>query len=377
MIRLRATIHVFLAAALLLICSFASPPGRGRISSQPRTVVLGIDGMDYRMTTQLIREGKLPNLAKLAADGSFIPIRPSMPPLSPVAWSNFITGMNPGGHGVFDFIRRDLSGGNVVAADAVSKTEEPSDAGWRIPFTRYVWPKPSQTQLLRDGRALWQILDAAGVRSAVYKMPANFPAAPTGGESLAGMGTPDIEGTYGTFSYFSDRIMDWERHTSGGRVFKTRVDDGVAHVLEGESIVRPYLHGPVNPFVARTDSLANRQAKAPFDIFVDSQDRSAVIRIDGRELLLKEGEWSDWVPVQFDLLPHVKSVSGQVRFLLQEAGQHFRLYASPVNLLPGTPGLATGNFDRYLNDALGPYFTKGMSEETKAITEGFFRRMNM
>src|SRR4030095_10307459 len=70
-------------------------------------IVLGFDGMDYQMTRKLMSEGRLPGFSKLASEGIFQPLGTSIPPQSPVAWSNFITGMDAGGHGIFDFIHRD------------------------------------------------------------------------------------------------------------------------------------------------------------------------------------------------------------------------------------------------------------------------------
>ncbi len=73
-----------------------------------RVIVLGFDGMDYAFTRELLAEGRLPHLAKLAEQGSFVALETSVPPESPVAWSNFTTGMDSGGHGIFDFLHRNL-----------------------------------------------------------------------------------------------------------------------------------------------------------------------------------------------------------------------------------------------------------------------------
>ena len=62
-------------------------------------LVIGFDGMDYGLTRRLIAEGKLPHLERLANAGSFAPLGTTIPPQSPVAWSDFITGMDAGGHG--------------------------------------------------------------------------------------------------------------------------------------------------------------------------------------------------------------------------------------------------------------------------------------
>ncbi len=72
-----------------------------------RLVVLGVDGMDPKLVEQYMREGRLPNLKALAAQGTMMPLGTVFPPQSPVAWSAFITGMQAGGHGIYDFVHRD------------------------------------------------------------------------------------------------------------------------------------------------------------------------------------------------------------------------------------------------------------------------------
>ncbi len=69
--------------------------------------MLGVDGMDPRLLERFVRAGRMPHCARLIERGSFQPLATSNPPQSPVAWSNFISGTNPGGHGIFDFIARD------------------------------------------------------------------------------------------------------------------------------------------------------------------------------------------------------------------------------------------------------------------------------
>ena len=80
------------------------------VRARPRTrsvIVLGIDGMDPILLTRYIRAGRMPNARRLMEMGGFSRLGTSDPPQSPVAWSNFISGTNPGGHGIFDFIARD------------------------------------------------------------------------------------------------------------------------------------------------------------------------------------------------------------------------------------------------------------------------------
>src|SRR5436309_6336514 len=75
--------------------------------AKDKVIVLGFDGVDARYTEQWMNEGKLPNLAKLRAQGTFRPLRPTVPAQTPVSWSTFSTGIDPGRTGIFDFLRRD------------------------------------------------------------------------------------------------------------------------------------------------------------------------------------------------------------------------------------------------------------------------------
>src|SRR6476659_2597954 len=74
-----------------------------------RVVIVGFDGMDPELATRFMSEGKLPNLAKLRDSGTFRPLRTTFPAISPVAWSTFQTGVNPGKHNIYDFLARDLA----------------------------------------------------------------------------------------------------------------------------------------------------------------------------------------------------------------------------------------------------------------------------
>src|SRR5437588_12304966 len=75
--------------------------------AREKVIVVGFDGVDARYTEQWVNEGKLPNLARLRAQGTFRPLRPTVPAQTPVSWSTFSTGIDPGRTGIFDFLRRD------------------------------------------------------------------------------------------------------------------------------------------------------------------------------------------------------------------------------------------------------------------------------
>ncbi|HEX4496541.1 MAG TPA: alkaline phosphatase family protein, partial [Thermoanaerobaculia bacterium] len=95
--------------SLLLVLSALLVLAASPLAAQPpkKLIILGFDGADAKLTQKWMDEGKLPNLAKLRAQGSFAPLRPTIPSQTPVSWSTFSTGLNPGRHGVFDFLKRD------------------------------------------------------------------------------------------------------------------------------------------------------------------------------------------------------------------------------------------------------------------------------
>ncbi len=125
-----------------------------------RVIVLGFDGLDYDLTRSLIEKGRLPNFARLASSGGFAPLGTSIPPQSPVAWSTFITGLDPGGHGIFDFIHRDPK--TMVPYLSTSRTEGSSRAitvgDWQFPLSG------GSVELLRQGQPFWEVLEARGSR---------------------------------------------------------------------------------------------------------------------------------------------------------------------------------------------------------------------
>src|SRR5437868_13357567 len=71
-----------------------------------RVIVIGLDGLEPTIVEPMLHAGQLPNLAKLGAQGCYSRVQTTYPAQTPVAWSTFATGLNPGAHGIFDFVRR-------------------------------------------------------------------------------------------------------------------------------------------------------------------------------------------------------------------------------------------------------------------------------
>ena len=322
-------------------------------SSPRKVIVLGIDGMDPDLLEKYIKAGKMGNFAALAARGSFVRLGTSIPPQSPVAWSNLITGMDPGGHGIFDFIHRDPH--TMVPYLSTSEVEPASHTlrlgNWVLPL----WG--GGATLLRHGKAFWQVLDQHRVPAVVFHMPANFPPAPSKAHTLAGMGTPDLLGTYGTFSFYTNDLFATPGPVSGGRVYAVEVRD---------QRVSAELYGPYN-----TLRKGEPQTAVKFTVWLDPVEPVAKIVLPDQELLLREGEWSDWVRVKFELMPFLSSVSGVCKFYLKQVHPQFELYVTPLNLDPSDPALpiSTPNeFSRELSQQVGLFYTLGIAEDTKALS---------
>jgi predicted AlkP superfamily phosphohydrolase/phosphomutase len=320
-----------------------------------KCIVLGIDGMDPQLLRKFMADGKMPNFSKLATMGAFKELATSTPPQSPVAWSNLITGMNPGGHGIFDFIHRDPKNMELYFS-----TSRVSPAQHSIHVGRWVLPiGGGRAEQLRKGKAFWQILDEHGVPNVVFRIPANFPPVPSKGRTLAGMGTPDLRGTYGTFTFYTDDLTTPTGSVEGGEVVPVQVDNAT---------VSADLIGPDNTF-----RRVRAPAREPFRVNLDPVEPVARIAVGEEKFVLREGEWSPWVHVHFQLLPFLAGVDGICRFYLKQAHPRFALYVSPINIDPAAPALPISTpaaYSKHLSEETGEFYTQGIAEDTKALSDG-------
>ena len=137
-----------------------------------KVIVLGFDGLDYEVTRQLIDAGRLPAFSRLAASGGFSPLGTTIPPQSPVAWSTFITGLDPGEHGIFDFVHRDPK---TMEPYLSTTRTEPGAIDRRGPLAvaasvAAAWSRSAWPALLGSARGAWHPDDGdphAGELSAV------------------------------------------------------------------------------------------------------------------------------------------------------------------------------------------------------------------
>jgi predicted AlkP superfamily phosphohydrolase/phosphomutase len=338
-----------------------------------RVIVIGFDGMDPGLTGQLMNAGRLPNLGRLRSQGGYRVLGTSIPPQSPVAWANFINGAGPGSHGIFDFIHRDPERQAYPFFAAAETVPGQGYLDWgehrlQLDF----WPfnhTPSRTVLKRQGTPFWDYLDRAGIPSTFYDLPSNYPPSPShygNHRCLSGMGTPDLQGSYGTYQHFAEDGPAQTTSEGGGK--RSRIN------FEGDSSRPLTITGPKNTFLKDP-----RDSTINFIVHRDRVAQAAVIEIQNRTIVLKQGEWSEWIPLDFGLsTPAIvpdRHVSGICRFYLQEVAPTFRLYVSPINADPTDPAIQITeppDFSREMARSLGLFYTTGFQEDHKALSNKVF-----
>jgi predicted AlkP superfamily phosphohydrolase/phosphomutase len=316
-----------------------------------RVVVLGLDGLDHGLTTKLLAENRLPNLAKLRDRGCFASLGSTLPPISPVAWSSFQTGVNPGKHNIFDFLTPDL---RTYAPKMSSVEIRPPRRSLRLGKYRIPLGK-ADIRLLRKSKPFWSVLSRHGIFNCVLRVPITFPPEKLRGVQLSAMCVPDLRGTQGMFSHYTTRPHDDQQKTGGD----------VHAVSRSGNTIRAELVGPQNPL--RSDASV---LKIPYVVKIKGAER-AELSIQGKKYELRKGLHSDWIQVGFRAGPGT-TVGGVCKFVLLETGPEFELYVTPINIDPERPVMPVGYpsvYSVYLAKQQGPFATLGLAEDTWALNE--------
>lgn len=349
------------AAAAAPFMNFAS------VKSAPRMIVLGFDGMDPKTVNRLMQQGQLPNMQKLAEQGEFTMMRTSLPPQSPVAWGSFITGSDPGYYGIYDFLHRDPK--TYIPKFSQSDT---LPAEWHIKLGKYNIPlKSAQIELKREGKPFWDYLEEAGVESTIFKIPSNFPPSKSKQRTIAGMGTPSLRDGYGMYTLYTSDEEESMKDLSPHHVY-------YAYINEDNVMEDGVLEGPVNDMVENEDGEPEKPIM-PFKVYLDYDNKTARIDIGGKEVLISEGQYSEWVEIEFELIKNITGITGMVKFYLLELGEKFRLYISPVHISPRNPAITISTPESYskeLADKVGLFHTISLPADTHALSKGTFNLEN-
>ncbi len=327
-----------------------------------KVVMLGFDGMDFRLAQKWLASGDLPNLKKLAAMGGAKPLMPTNPAESPVSWAAYETGCNPGKTGIYDFLNRD------------PETYYPYLAGVKnIPgkflFNAIPYKKPALLNL-RGGKAIWNYTSDSRVLAKYLRAPGAFPPDEIpGNRLLAGFGTPDIRGTQGTYSYYVDDLdYAMAKSNTAARGQDTEFGGKVIEVDKNrDGSIDTYITGPRNPLTGGREEVNINDFH--IDVFKDTG--TVVLKIQGKEYPVKVGEWSDWIDCVFEFNLLIKS-RGLFRAYLIGLEPHFELYFTPIDFHPLNPIVPIsypGWYSEDLADEYGFWKTQGWGYETWGLNE--------
>ena len=309
-----------------------------------KVIVIGLDGFEPKIAEAMLARGELPNLQKLREQGGYSRLKTTPSAQTPVAWSTFSTGTNPGGHGIFDFLTRDTK--TYLPIMALSRYEQKN---------AFVLPKVVN---MRRGTPFWDLLSAKEVESTILRIPCAYPPDKVKGRLLAGVGVPDLRGGFGTSAFYSTRAdLPGE---SSEKVITVSVKDGkvATHVI-----------GPRDP---------KTKADHKFDIQIqlNRPNNKIIITSQGQpeKLEVQLGKWSKWLKVKFKV-GMMQSVSGILRFNLRQLDPEFELYASPVNFETEEPLFPISSPQEYAHDLalkIGRYYTVGMAEDHDGLNNERF-----
>lgn len=340
-----------------LVRSLRRRPGAGRRQAD-RLVIVGLDGMEPDLAERFMAEGKMPHMKRLSESGAYRRLRTTVPAISPVAWSSFATGCNPGRHNIFDFLTRDPRTYLPLLSSA-----EVGPSPRTLKVGRYAVPLGKPTyRLMRKSKTFWTLLGEHGIFSSIVRVPITFPPEKFHGVMLSAMGAPDLRGTQGTFSYYTSRPG------AGGEIAGGEHTGGVQIPVEvKDGVVRGHIVGPVNSMLREPKDIL-----IPFTARILPGEQAVSLEVGREKVRLERRRHSPWVRLSFPAAPLV-SVKGIVRFYLNEVSPHFELYMTPINIDPQNSALPVSHptyYSDYLAKRLGDYSTLGLAEDTWALNEG-------
>lgn len=404
---------LFMIFILIIVCLINV---KGEIPDVKRVVIIGFDGADYKLTDQWIKEGKLPNLAKLKNKGTFLPLMPTNPPQTPVSWASFSTGLNPGRTLIFDFLKRDkntyyptfamMTEGSkpflfgeknalyislislipifliglilikikkrrrkliliifIILAGIIS-----SGSYWYV--QKYLPTKMPIPINNRKGKTFWRIVSEDGLKTVVFRVPTTFPAEELiDGEMLSGLGVPDMRGTIGQPSIYTDDSSLLARENE----FSLKI----ILVDPEEKPIHTEILGPRNKFFYDPDKKEEMERKGiperiniPLDINIDWDKEKISISSQKQQATLGLKEWSDWFVFEFKFNPIIK-LKGIARFYLASLHPSFILYMSPLHFHPSEHRIHfsyPADWAEKLYKQFGLFKTMGWAVDTWTIT---------
>jgi predicted AlkP superfamily phosphohydrolase/phosphomutase len=308
-----------------------------------KTIIVGFDAFDPKRYERLVEEGNLPNLGKYLEQGGYARFEVANPPQSEVSWTSIATGLNPGKHGLFDFVHRNPA--NYTLHVSLLPTER------KMLGVHFVPPHEAPT--------LFDYAVEQGYPATSLWWPATFPArlvSPV--HTLPGLGAPDILGRLGVGTFFSpDTNLSDEDYKSN-----------IAHLAKvGEGYYHGALKGPMQKKGSKT-----QQASLDFQLELQDGD-AAQLRIGNESISLLKGHWSPILQISFKIKLGI-SVHAITRAILNDHPSGVGLYFLPLQIHPlhsPWPYATPKAFVKENWKTFGPFLTLGWPQDTTGLEEGF------
>ena len=304
-----------------------------------RVIVLGIDGLDPDILEKLMDAEGLPGFSKIKEAGTYGRLATSNPSQSPVAWSTIATGSNPGYHGIFDFIAR--SPEKYLPMHSIVKVNP----------TNILARRSSMFLPVRKGTPFWAITSQMHIPTTVIRWPVTFPPEQINGHMLSGLGVLDLKNSIGWYTFYTTGTVPEHQDMKGD----------IIQISSSSDMIKTKIPGPNN-------------ASIPLEIHIGQGNSTVTITIDSKNYTVKEGEWSDWIPLRFSI-GALRHVSGICRLYLDSVKPELRLYLSPIQVDPLAPAFPISYPDGYaieLAHNINNYSTLGTPEDTNALSDGCF-----
>ncbi len=198
-------------------------------------LLLGLDGATFDVLDPLVAAGELPTLARLLDTGARAPLASVVPPITPAAWASFMTGKEPGRHGVYDF---------------------------RVYDPRRYDDAFVTSQALRE-RTLWELLSLAGRRVAIVGLPMTYPPRAAYGTVVSGFDTPSVDASFTHPPELRARIL-----ASIPDYFLAAVPDATDPTLESDAAFESFVARVERAFEQRTEVALGLLADGPWDVLM-------------------------------------------------------------------------------------------------------------
>jgi predicted AlkP superfamily phosphohydrolase/phosphomutase len=308
-----------------------------------KTLIIGLDAFDPKFFEALYERNSLPNLAKYVSTGGYARFKVTNPPQSEVSWTSIATGLNPGGHGIFDFVHRDPETYQPFVSILPTKRS--------LGGTQFTPPHNANT--------IFQQASRQGYPATALWWPTTFPArleSPV--RTIPGLGTPDINGRLGVGTLFSTAVgLEVEN-------LKTAI-----YPLEPQNKGRfkGVLRGPSKP-----SRKGIQETSVDFQLDIGG-DQSAQLRAQKLAVDLVVGEWSPIIEFTFKISTFY-TLRVVTRVILTSVSPEVNLYFLPLQIHPLKSPWRYATPPGFVKDtwkSCGPYLTLGWPQDTTGLEEGW------